>query len=384
MIVITRKLVMVVLGAALVSVACGSAGNVGVRSSPSPGTSGSASTSGGQSPAATPSATATVSPTSTDAWKLVIADYNKNQVRLARLDAVDVAAVTGTFDGVAGGHAIVINGQTLLAIAQNGKVSTLGHLAGKPEDTGPGTVAVNPTLTQWVYTLFDFSDFVSHIHLGSANGDRVIASVPPPSDATYYQPLTWNPSGVYMVKEPTGLGGAGPFLDYHVPLVTLDVGTGQVTAVSPECIGEDVLDDGTLLCRSRTAGGGLEVRSPNGSSHVVQVATGTSGMNGAYTRVVISADERGFIAVRNGSADPNVVNYQMAAADFTATKATTFGAIDFYPEAYLPDGRVVASHQCWSDSCSQSLDGTYVFSADGKSRSLFYKLALGVGVVAYL
>ncbi len=375
------RLVAAAFAVALVACGCGSTTTVGSRQSPSAGASASPSPSGAQSPAGSPSASA--SAPATNAWRLVIADYNKNQVRIARLDAVDVATVTGSFDGIAGGQAIVINGQTVLAISENGSVRTLGHLAGKPEDTGAGTVAVNPSLTQWVYTLFDFSDFVSHIHLGSATGDRVIATVPPPADGSYYQPFAWNPSGVYMVKEPTGLGGAGPFLDYHFPLVTLDTATGQIGAITPSCIGEGVLDDGTLLCRTST-GGGLEVRPPNRSSHVVQVSTSTSGYNAVFSRLVVSADQRRFVAVRNANSDPNVVNYQMAAADLTAASAATFGPIDFFPETYLPDGRVVVDHQCWTNSCSQSLDGTYIVTADGKSRSLFYKLASGVVVVGFV
>jgi hypothetical protein len=296
--------------------------------------------------------------------------------------------VTGSFDGVAGGQAIVVNGQSLLAVGENGAVKTLGHLAGKPEDTGPGTVAVNPTLTQWVYTLLDFNTFISTIHLGSATGDRVIATVPPPSDGTYYQPLTWNASGVYVVREATGLGGVGPFLDYRFPLARLDVGTGQVTPISPDCVGEGVLDDGTLLCRTTT--GGLEVRPPDGAPHDIQVSTSTSGGgNGVYSRLVVSADEHRFVASRNGNSNPNLVNFQMAAGDVTGTSVAPFGPSDFYPDTWLPDGRVVADHLCWTfqqngGPCNQNLDATYFISADGKSRTLFYKLGQSAAIVGYV
>ena len=48
-----------------------------------------------------------------------------------------------------------------------------------------------------------------------------------------------------------------------------------------------------------------------------------------------------------------------------------------------------ADHFCWTmqgngGRCDQSLDGTYIYSADGLTRTLFYKLAGGSSVVAYL
>jgi hypothetical protein len=66
-----------------------------------------------------------------------------------------------------------------------------------------------------------------------------------------------------------------------------------------------------------------------------------------------------------------------------------FGPIDYVPDTWLPDGRVVADHQCWPSEtdggpCNASLDGTYIFSADGSSHSLFFKLANGASVVDYV
>ena len=61
---------------------------------------------------------------------------------------------------------------------------------------------------------------------------------------------------------------------------------------------------------------------------------------------------------------------------------------DHEPDTWLPDGRVVADHQCvdsrWGGGpCSASLDGTYIFSADRSSRVLFYRLKSGQ-VVSYV
>lgn len=385
------------LAAALVLAACGSPNPVAAVSSPTP--SGTASTplpsappstssspspspAGGASPSASPS-----SAPATAGTTLVIQDYSHNQVRIARLDATDVGAVTGMFDGVVADQAIVLSGQTLLAVAATGSMRTLGHLAGAPEWSGPGTVVVNPTLTQWLYTVADTSNWTSQIHLGTPSGDPVIATAPSPDGYDFYEAFAWNPSGAYLVKQGTGLGGVGPFLEYHFPLEKIDVVTGVITAVTPQCVAERVLDDGTMLCQNNT--GGLEVRSPAGASHVIQLAKSTSAGYAIFSRLALTPDQRHFAAARNGSSNQDLVNYQIASGDLSSSTAGVFGPIDFYPDTWLPDGRLVADHLCWTfqgngGPCDQSLDGTYFLSADGQSRTLFYKLAQGASVVGYL
>ncbi|HET7420072.1 MAG TPA: hypothetical protein VFL27_06795 [Candidatus Dormibacteraeota bacterium] len=316
---------------------------------------------------------------------MVVTDYTHNQVRLALENATDIAAVTGQFDGIVGGEAIVSNGVSLLAVSRTGAVTRLGLLAGQPQWSGAGTVAVNPSLTQWIYTLTSFSDLTSQIHLGTRTSDSVIATVPSPDGYDFYQAFTWNTSGAYLVKQGTGLGGVGPFLEYHFPLAKINLSTGQVTVVSPTCVAEAVLDDGTLLCRTTT--GGVEVRSPSGATHSIQLARGTSGADGIYSKLTLTSDQKHFAAARNGSADPSLVNYEIVAAELTSTTVGVFGPVDFLPDAWLPDGRLVADHYCWTfqqngGPCDQSLDGTYFLSADGHSLTLFYKLAQGSSVVA--
>ena len=306
-------------------------------------------------------------------------------MRLALQNADDIAAVTGQFDGVVGGRVIVVNGADLLAVSRDGVVSKLGRLAGQPQWTGAGTVLVNPDLSHWIYTLTDFTSFTSRIHLGTPTGDTVIATVPSPDGYDFYQAFAWNASGAYLVKQPSGLGGVGPFLEYHFPLARIDVSSGKIASVSPDCTAEMVLDDGTLLCRNMI--GGVEVRSPSGSTHVIQLSKGTSGSEGVYSRLTITPDQRHFAAARNGSTDAALINYQMVAADLSSSSASVFGPIDFYPDTWLSDGRLVADHVCWTfqqngGPCDPSLDGTYFLSGDGKTRSLFYKLAQGSVVVA--
>lgn len=315
--------------------------------------------------------------------RLVISDYLGSEVRLASLDAKDVASTKGAYDGVAGGQVIVLDGQSLKALSHSGTVTKLGQLAGVPSWTGPGTVAVKPDLSQWIYTLHG-DDFISNIHLGSAASDRVIATIPPPQDGFFYQPFAWNSSGIYMVMQATGLGGAHPFLEYHFKLARIELATGRVTDVSPACRVYEVLDDGTMLC-GQLEQGRMEIRFASGSSSVIQVTKSADATNydGSFMAVVLSTDHKRLIATRNGASGA-VVNYQMAAADLTAASASAFGPLDFVPETWLPDGRVVAYHQClngavgWGGGpCDTKLDGTYFFSSDGTSHTLFYKTVRG-------
>lgn len=311
-------------------------------------------------------------------------DYAHNEVRLALSNATDIATAPGLFDGIAGGEAVVVNGAHLLVVSRTGGVTELGRLAGQPEWSGPGTVAVRPDLGEWVYTLVNGNTWTSEIHIGTPAGDNVLETVSSPDGGDFYQAFTWNRSGAYLVKQGTGLGGAGPFLEYHFPLLKLDTGTGRITAVSPQCIAEQVLDDGTMLCRNGT--GGIDVRSPSGATHTIQIATAPSGLNAAFARLTVSPDGTRLIAARDGSQDP-VVSYQMVTAPLTASGVAVFGPLNYWPDTWLPDGRIVADHYCVPSDfggapCDSSLDATYYFSSDGTSRTLFYKLAGGSSVVA--
>jgi hypothetical protein len=362
---------------------CGSSGSGLVPQSPA------ATSSPSPPPSAIASSSQAPSPAAAD-LRLVIQDYAVPEVRLARLNATRTAVVKGQFDGIVAGKVIVLDGRALESLSSDGMVKVLGQLAASPTWFGPGTVVVKPDLSQWMYTITD-DTWTSRIHLGSATGDHVIATVPSPSPDGYafYQPFAWKASGIYMVKEPIGLGGAGPFLDYHFSLATFDLSSSKVSMVSPDCRIYEVLDDGTAICG--TGGGYLEVRSPSGQTNKVQVTIGGPAGStdaSAYFHVAVSPDARRVIVGRNGAKDP-VINYQMAIADLTASSAQAFGPLDYLPEAWLPDGRMIATHVCayadWGGGpCNAGLDGTYIFSADGKSHSLFYKLKQGSAVVGYV
>jgi hypothetical protein len=381
------------IAAVLVS-ACGSAGGTGGApsqtpvSAVSPGTSAAASASpkasASPSAASSPSASTAPSPAGTE---LVIADYSSNQVRLARLDASDTATVSGMFDGVVGGHVIVVNGLLVESLTPPNTLKKLGTLAGQVTWNGVGTVAVKPDLSQWVYTVANTS-WTSTIHLGTPTSDHVVATIPSPDGNAFYNAYAWNASGVYFLKEATGLGGAGPFLEYRFPLARFDLASGHMTDVSPTCYAYGVLDEGTLICRSQYLDSHLQVRTQSGLTLTMQVTLGTgTNTNAAFWHVFISADNSKLVATRNGSTDP-VINYQMAVAGLTESAATAFGQLDFVADTWLPDGRLVADHMCvpseWGGgACNSALDGTYIFSADGSTHTLFYKLKTG-SVVGYV
>jgi hypothetical protein len=314
---------------------------------------------------------------------LVIQDYSRGEVRLARLDAVDVETAKGQVQSMVGASVIVLNG-TCLQMMNRGGVATLGHLPATPS----GSVLVSPDLsqTQWIWAVLDAKQ-ASHIHLQTPSSDTVIADLPSPDGNASWVPFAWNSTGIYLVRQPSGIGGAGPFLDFRFEIAKLDRSSGRLTTISPTCPAYRVLDNGTMICRSSTAGN-IEVRSPSGQSHLIQMTSGSTTSNAAFDRVVLSADGKRVIVARNGAQDP-VINYEMAVADLTTSTATSFGPIDYVPDTWLPDGRVIADHMCvysgfGGGPCNGGLDATYVFSSDGASHTLFYKLASGSQVVAYI
>jgi hypothetical protein len=330
------------------------------------------STSHSASAASSPSA----SPVQTDP-RLVVADYAKAEVRLARLNAQDKGSAKGQFQEIVGGQVIVLNGTSLVALSHSGVVKTLGQLSGSPE-----SVVVKPDLSQWLYMTLG-GDQVYHLQLGSPGHDVALTANPALTQEQVFRPYGWNSTGIYVTKEPLGLGGAGPFLEYHFPLAKLDPTSGQVTEISPACIAYAVLDDGTLVCGNHDAGT-IEVRRTSGASNTIHMGTDVNG----FIRVAASLDSQRVIAGRNGSNSP-VINYQMVVADLTSPSVAVFGLVDYLPDAWLPDGRVIATHQCviseWGGGpCSGSLDGTYFFSADGSSRTLFFKLASGTRIVGVI
>jgi len=367
--------------AAMFLAACGAPSQNASNRSPAAGTPTAAATT-------RPSASAAQSPSPAQAEpRLVIADLTRLQVRLARLDATDTATVKGRYDGIVSDQVIVLDGTTLQALNRNGAVTKLGQLAAIPDWGGVGTVVVDPRLSQWLYAIHDNASNAS-IHLGTPTNDRVVATLPSPDGNAFYSPFAWNASGIYMLRTPVGIGGAGPFLEYRFPLAKFNLSNGQVTDVSPQCIAEQVLDDGTMICRKSTGGGVIEIRSPSGQSNLIQLAVGGGGTGDAYIAVAVSPDDKRLIAGRNGARDP-VINYQIAMADLTSSSAQAFGPLDYLPDAWLPDGRVVADHRCalvdWGGGpCNAGLDGTYFVSADGTSQSLFFKLVGSAFVVGYV
>ena len=369
-----------VVWTALILGACGTGGTNVASHSPTQAATGSASPSASPAP--------TQSPISPADLRLVISDFSANQVRLAKVDATDTATVSGLFDEIVDGQVIVLNGNLIESLNQAGTVRKLGVRATPAAGWyADDTIALAPDLSQWVYSIRDQSS-TAQIHLGTGQSDRVVATLQSPDGNAYYRPYAWNRSGLYMVRQAVGIGGAGPFLEYRFPLARFNLTTGKVADVAPTCIAYGVLDDGTLLCGNR-AQGGLEVRSPSGKVAAIRIATGTgTDVNAAFVRVMASTDQKTLIAGRNGSADPNLINYQMARTALTGSAAQPFGPPDYLPDTWLPDGRVVADHVCvyidWGPGpCDSSKDGTYFISADGTSTSFFYKLTHGA-VVGYV
>jgi hypothetical protein len=308
------------------------------------------------------------------------------QVRLARLDATDVGVMKGEFIGVFDDETVALNGLKLTAMGYDGQTTQLGTLAGAPASEA-ARVVLSPDLSQWLYTTTsDIQSLTAQVHLGSATGDRVVATIPSPNNNGVFAPYAWNASGVYLVLQATGIGGAGPFLDYRFPLYRFDVTTGVVSQVEPACTAYDVLRSGAFICglgssspQDRT---GLDIRSPGGQDKMVRV-------DGPFAAVTLSLDESRLVLAGLGgtSADGE---YQMRTVQLASPVLSDLGPPGYVPEAWLPDGRLVARQMCLvADSsptaCDPSNDGkTYIFTADGSSSTFFFRLGQGVRIADVL
>src|ERR1700674_5613291 len=168
--------------AAMILAACGATNQNPSNRSPVPGAPTAAVTTQPSASAAQRPSPAPVDP------RLVIADFTRVQVRLARIDATDTATVNGRYDGIVSDQVIVLDGTTLQALNRNGTVTKLGQLAATPDWGGVGTVVVDPRLSQWLYAIHDNASNAS-IHLGTPTNDRVIATLPSPAGNPYYNPF---------------------------------------------------------------------------------------------------------------------------------------------------------------------------------------------------
>ena len=353
----------------------------------------SASPSSPTSAAGTTPSAASPSPTPTAARepRLVIEDRGTNppatdRVRLAGLDANDAGTMAGHFMGVFDDRAVALNGLVLTAMAYDGATTHLGTLVHAPSGF-TDQVVVSPDLSQWLYTTTsDTQSLTAQVHVGSASADHVVATLPSPDSNGIFAPYAWNSSGVYLILQATGIGGAGPFLDYHFPLYRFDVGTGAVSQVKPVCEAYDVLPSGALVCALSGGGSqmtsGLTIRSAGTADRVVPV-------QGPFAGVKLSPDSSRLSLVGLGGTSADA-EYQVRTTVLTTPVLSDFGPPGYVPAAWLPDGRMVTRKMCLvadnsPTACDAARDGeTYIVTADGSSSTLFFKFGEGVRVVDVL
>ncbi|MHB8717313.1 MAG: hypothetical protein ACYDAC_00255 [Candidatus Dormibacteria bacterium] len=346
---------------------------------------------GGTAPASAPTSTAPATPGSASSAtaaparepRLVLSDDGTSganpMVRLAGLDATDVASVKGRFIAVVDNQVVVLDGITLEAVNYDGTVRQLGSLAA----TAHGAIVVSPDVTHWLYTVYA-PQAASEVHEGSSAGDHVIRSIPSPDNNATYQPYAWNASGAYMVLTPTGLGGAGPFSPYHFPLYRFDVSTGATSGIAPACLAWAVLADDSLICSLTTAQSnlvGLDERTSSGGDHQTHV-------DGPFDRLTLSADQTRFaLAAKGGtSASPE---YQVRVGQVGGADTSPFGAAGYRPTTWLPDGRLVEEAFCFGFTAQTTCDysqprSVVIYSADGSSSTPFYKVSATTNVVGAL
>ena len=186
--------------------------------------------------------------------------------------------------------------------------------------------------------------------------------------------------------QPTGIGGAGPFLDYHFPLYRFDLSTGTVSPAEPACVVYDVLTSGAFICALNPSGPqqrtGLEIRFSGTQDQTLPV-------HGPFAAVTLSTDATRLALVGLGGTAVDA-EYQMKTARLTSPVLSDFGPPGYVPDAWLPDGRLVARQMCLvadtsPTTCDASSVGkTDIFSADGRSSIFFFKLGQGARTSAVL
>jgi hypothetical protein len=151
-------------------------------------------------------------------------------------------------------------------------------------------LAESPDGSRWAYSMVSFSpagtdlSATSRIFIGAEATTPVLAAtLTRPNFANGhpaggYRVLRWDAAGLLLGTDPTGVGGAGPFIGETYTrgsVVRMDPQTGTVSSPFPSGCGfMDVAGDGSVACRTST---GFEVVRPDGSSATATVTVATPG-----------------------------------------------------------------------------------------------------------
>jgi len=291
------------------------------------------------------------------------------------------------------------SGYQLMLLDTHGTVSTLGSVAVAPASnssafqlgSGIDALAISPQGNQWAFlstTTAPNSLLVAQVWLGGTNltphlllnTTETSSSLPAEFPQGFgYSLLGWGRDGVVVAEIPSGVGGAGPFLDYNVDVFFVNPSTGAETPIAnvSNCPLSAFTSAGGYGCALLASSGGgdqsIEVGLPGGQVKFFALPSNTIAGNVAFdpTSAKVAYGQVNLnCAGCSGSMAVELAAIQMEVGTIKSGSAHPLGPLGLTPAAWLPDGRIAATQ--------------YSVAPDGQSITSAVVLVNSAGTVTSL
>lgn len=356
----------------------------------------------------TPSARATSSPTpiekvlglitetglETGTPSLDITGLNGSTLATRGLSSDSLAALAGGPKG-----AYFTSGYQLMLLDTHGTVSTLGTVAVAPASnpsafqlgSGIDALAISPQGNQWAYvttTTAPNSILVAQVWLGGSNltphlllnTTETTSSLPAEFPQGFgYSLLGWGRDGVVVAEIPSGVGGAGPFLDFNVDVFFVNPSTAAETPIAnvTNCPLSAFTSAGgygcALLASSGVGDQSVEVGLPGAQVKSFALPSNTIAGNLAFdpTSAKVAYGQVNLNCTGcSGSMAVELAAIQMEVGTIKTGSAHPLGPLGLTPAAWLPDGQIAATQ--------------YSVGPDGQSITSAVVLVSSAGTVTTL
>ncbi len=326
---------------------------------PSPSPSPTSGVQAIQTPAAAPSVTAvaTLTEGSCKCYTLRLISLGGTLLALATLAPGVLSPLAGGENGV-----YYVLGDTLMELSTNGSSATVGTVATAPSGSGSsiaaqpefGSLAVSPAATEWGYLQAYSSGGAQtdQLWLGETNQNpRLLLTSVQSAGATStefpngwsYQLLGWASGSLVLAQLPAG---SDSFVSsaLEVSLVNPQTGAETLLSNSQNCPVSAVSPSGEYACFQE------------GGGQATELSTGTAGISAAawslapgdsYGKAVFSPSgtEIAFASCAGCTATPSsaYLGSQVEVLDQSTGSIQPIGAPGLVPDAWLPDGDLVAT-----------------------------------------
>ena len=355
-------------------------------------------------PTVTPVPTATPSPTPASSTPLVVTfrdtgpsgtPWTAVQLSLVGEDGMIAGTVNdpGGIDGdayfVGAAHVYFIEGTTVKAMGRDGTVTTVGQVPqlrttvtadDQQEYTG---FAVSPDKSTLMFAIplsiqNDNGATTDHSQLWSEPVGGTAASATMVYDDVssagfVLLPVAWSSTAVWVSQRPTtGLGGAGPFLDYsHFDAATFDPLSRVLKPVTGDCSPSDdsAINSSSpnLVCHGLPTDASVTVELPSGNVLVTMQPPSAT----AFGAIRVSADGR-YLAYGTYIGDYGSGHYVATVVELSS--GTTVATVPGYtPMQWLDDDRLTVSTNLFSAATyllSASFDNPVKLSVDQPTGAL--------------